>query len=428
MATRNGSGNRLTYDAENRLTAAISGTVPSSYVYDGDGVRVSKTITVSGVVTKTFYVGNYYELTASGGVTTTTKYYYMGAQRIAMKQGSGNYTYLHLDHLGSTNASSGAIQSTGAVYFPFGSARAGNPPTDYTYTGQKMDVSDGLMYYAARYYDAQLGRFISADTIVPGAGNPQGLNRYSYVLNNPLRYTDPSGHCMDDGNGECVRETDTGRVILRESDWVRAVRTTEGIDPANSQSSFTPETRSLPLDLTWLIPSHGGVKGHLSFGFGIPLPMQPEIGLGPAGGASVSVLCTRSGECGSSYEFDFQVAVQGAGGSGSLTVGPLIGWGASSLDPIVNGTSLSGGGVGCVLICGESSTSIPLASNPLETSSITPYIDPVSRSAIFTDYFGAGLGGSIPELVRGSAGGGLGFSQAWGSSFHVGELIKFLLR
>jgi hypothetical protein len=52
-----------------------------------------------------------------------------------------------------------------------------------------------LLYYGARYYDSALGRFIQADTIVPQAGNPQSLNRYAYVLNNPVRYTDPSGHC-----------------------------------------------------------------------------------------------------------------------------------------------------------------------------------------------------------------------------------------
>jgi len=51
-----------------------------------------------------------------------------------------------------------------------------------------------LYDYGARFYDPLLGRFISADTVVPGAGNPQALNRYAYVLNNPLRYTDPSGH------------------------------------------------------------------------------------------------------------------------------------------------------------------------------------------------------------------------------------------
>ena len=54
----------------------------------------------------------------------------------------------------------------------------------------------GLYYYGARYYDPTLGRFIQPDSIVPEPGNPQSLNRYAYVNNNPLRYTDPSGYCI----------------------------------------------------------------------------------------------------------------------------------------------------------------------------------------------------------------------------------------
>ena len=50
------------------------------------------------------------------------------------------------------------------------------------------------MYYRARYYDPELGRFIQADSIVPSPGDPQALNRYAYARNNPVRYTDPSGH------------------------------------------------------------------------------------------------------------------------------------------------------------------------------------------------------------------------------------------
>jgi hypothetical protein len=58
------------------------------------------------------------------------------------------------------------------------------------------------MYYGARYYDATLGRFVQADTVVPNPGNPQDLNRYAYVRNNPLRYVDPSGHdAWDPGVG-----------------------------------------------------------------------------------------------------------------------------------------------------------------------------------------------------------------------------------
>jgi len=55
----------------------------------------------------------------------------------------------------------------------------------------------GLYDYNARFYDPYLNRFVSADTIVPDPANPQSLNRYSYVCNNPLKYTDRSGHRLE---------------------------------------------------------------------------------------------------------------------------------------------------------------------------------------------------------------------------------------
>ncbi len=73
-------------------------------------------------------------------------------------------------------------------------------PTDYTFTGQKAD-SNGLMFYQSRYYDPALGRFAQPDSVVPSPYNPQSLNRYSYTLNNPVRYTDPSGHCISEECG-----------------------------------------------------------------------------------------------------------------------------------------------------------------------------------------------------------------------------------
>ncbi|RLD97622.1 MAG: hypothetical protein DRI92_05310, partial [Aquificota bacterium] len=66
------------------------------------------------------------------------------------------------------------------------------------FTGQREDATIGLYFYNARYYDPALGRFISADTVVPNLGNPQSLNRYSYVLGNPLKYTDPTGYFTED--------------------------------------------------------------------------------------------------------------------------------------------------------------------------------------------------------------------------------------
>jgi RHS repeat-associated protein len=67
-------------------------------------------------------------------------------------------------------------------------------PTGYRYTSQRWDSGLGLYDYNARYYDPHIGRFISADTLVPDPAAPQAFNRYAYVLGNPLRYTDPTGH------------------------------------------------------------------------------------------------------------------------------------------------------------------------------------------------------------------------------------------
>jgi RHS repeat-associated protein len=68
--------------------------------------------------------------------------------------------------------------------------------TDKRFTGQRLD-NTGLYYYGARYYDPTIGRFISADSIVQSYSNPQSLNRYSYVFNNPLKYVDPSGSIVE---------------------------------------------------------------------------------------------------------------------------------------------------------------------------------------------------------------------------------------
>ncbi len=144
----------------------------------------------------TYYIGNYFEWT--GSTSSMIKYYYAGSQRVAMRQGSSALYYLLGDHLGSTaiTANSNGTLYTEQRYYPWGDTRYNSPtttPTAYLYTGQRKDAT-GLYFYNARYYDPTLGRFLSADSIVPSPANPQSLNRYSYVLNNPLRYTDPTGH------------------------------------------------------------------------------------------------------------------------------------------------------------------------------------------------------------------------------------------
>jgi RHS repeat-associated protein len=112
-----------------------------------------------------------------------------------MRRGS-TLTYLHGDHLGSASMTTTALGGVddNMRYYPYGGTRSGTMATDRRFTGQREETAIGLYDYKARYYDPVIGRFIQADTIVPEPGNPQALNRYAYVYNNPLGYTDPSGH------------------------------------------------------------------------------------------------------------------------------------------------------------------------------------------------------------------------------------------
>jgi RHS repeat-associated protein len=118
---------------------------------------------------------------------------------------SNGLKYFLTDHLGSTLAvldSSGTVLSE-TPYLPFGGVRddVGTiSQTDFTYTFQRNLPDTGLMDYKARFYSPKLAKFIQPDSIVPGAGNPQSFNRYAYVGNSPINYTDPSGHLR---LGEC---------------------------------------------------------------------------------------------------------------------------------------------------------------------------------------------------------------------------------
>jgi RHS repeat-associated protein len=110
-------------------------------------------------------------------------------------------------HLNSASlamsAGGGQVTDSSTRYYPYGGTRSGGSglPTEYRYTGQRRDPYINLYEMGARWYDADLGRWISPDTIVPQAGNPQALNRYSYVNNSPLKFVDPTGHCWGFASG-----------------------------------------------------------------------------------------------------------------------------------------------------------------------------------------------------------------------------------
>ena len=82
-------------------------------------------------------------------------------------------------------------------YLPYGGLLDGNSDERFQYTGQEKDKETGFQYYGARYYDSDFRRFLQPDPIIADIYDPQNLNRYSYVLNNPYKYVDPSGNFVD---------------------------------------------------------------------------------------------------------------------------------------------------------------------------------------------------------------------------------------
>jgi RHS repeat-associated protein len=112
------------------------------------------------------------------------------------------------------------------------------PQTELNYTGQRLD-STGLLFYNARYYDPQVGKFISSDTIVPKVSNPQAFNRYGYAYNNPLKYTDATGHrplAGDEGDSDTSKEEQSDEEFKKE-------RTDYALDPNDDTKFFTDERK-----------------------------------------------------------------------------------------------------------------------------------------------------------------------------------------
>jgi RHS repeat-associated protein len=226
------------YSAENQLVEIRKNNqVVSTYGFDGDGKRVWARDYDGYLPDRpkvTTYVGNHYEVRVEGYVQPSpggsgqpcsaplycsylplvantiiekVSYYYADGQRIAMRN-NGVVSYLYGDQLGSVSAvarADGSLLSK-TFYHPWGTTRysQGTTPTDYAFTGQ-MKEGD-IYFYNARWYDPQLGRFMQADAIVPPTQGIQGFDRYAYVNNNPLRFTDPSGmwFCGDWYDEGCI--------------------------------------------------------------------------------------------------------------------------------------------------------------------------------------------------------------------------------
>jgi RHS repeat-associated protein len=125
-----------------------------------------------------------------------------------MRTGAADPLWLLGDHLGSTSvvANYDGTLYAGQGYKAWGEwrySRGVSPlPTTFRYTGERESESFGLYFYGARWYDGYLNRWVQPDSVIPDYYNPQDWDRYSYARNNPIKYTDPSGHSVDCGLGD----------------------------------------------------------------------------------------------------------------------------------------------------------------------------------------------------------------------------------
>lgn len=132
--------------------------------------------------------------------TTVTTYHYLDKTLVARKETRNNQTapiYLHTDILGSVVAETNSAQQVlrRNHYQPFGLPNGGVSGPGFT--GHVMDADTSLIYMQARYYDPDVGRFLSMDPKPPVAIDGTDFNRYAYARNNPYRNVDPDGRIVE---------------------------------------------------------------------------------------------------------------------------------------------------------------------------------------------------------------------------------------
>jgi RHS repeat-associated protein len=247
--------NEYLYDGDGRICAVANYRIPfmtimTGYLYNAEGIRVAKgTITawscdpaVNGFDTTNDYIlglgGE--QVTemgvggASSGSTTSGLVWqhtnvWAGGKLLATYDGDGTATggglYFYFnDPLGTrrvqTDSAGNVEQKCSSL--PFGDGETcGTTPTEHLFTGKERDSESGNDYFGARYYASTMGRFLSPDWSakiepVPYAklADPQSLNLYSYVRNNPLSNVDIDGHdCSGKDMSPCVRNTQISQTV-----------------------------------------------------------------------------------------------------------------------------------------------------------------------------------------------------------------------
>lgn len=205
------SGNTYEHDAFNQMTRMVSGAEDWRYLYTADDERFwSYRASGGGSIWSLRSLDSQVlrEYSAHLGWNNYRDFIYRDTTLLASVDSAaagGAVRHLHTDHLGTPRLITNAAGSTTTfhTYYPFGEEIAGTFSTSYTgrmqFTGHERDLAnaagqgDDLDYMHARHYSPITGRFLSVDPMTGSPEEPQSWNRYSYVVNRPLTFTDPTG-------------------------------------------------------------------------------------------------------------------------------------------------------------------------------------------------------------------------------------------
>ena len=199
----------IAYNSQNKVTEMSEGNYSYDVMYGADGDRIRSRVYEDSILSKTKYYAPGYEKIIKSGSTIENHYIVSpyGLEAIIAKAGTSETLYLaETDHLGSLVGlfNTSGIHVEQYSYDAWGRRR--NPAdltfinvpvpviTERGFTGHEHLDEFRLINMNGRLYDPLTGRFLNSDPVIDNTGGAQGLNSYSYVLNNPLKYIDPSGY------------------------------------------------------------------------------------------------------------------------------------------------------------------------------------------------------------------------------------------
>ncbi len=253
--TIDGDIETLTWNAERRLETVTTDAGTARYTYDPDGQRLLQQ-TPNG--DRTLYIPGH-EITATNGGTTieATRLYSFAGELVATR------TPTHVDYLGTNHQGSvetqipegSATADATQAYTPYGSQRTSDDfNTQRGWIGQVEDDTTGLDYLNARYYDPNLGTFISPDPLLT-IGSPQTLNAFAYAQGNPSTSSDPSG-------------LERKKLRAGVPAWYTVVQQFEDGMPKKQWKRGAPKRRAQPAKPVRVWYSGGGSTGGGGYGGG----------------------------------------------------------------------------------------------------------------------------------------------------------------